>query len=769
MPLIPPRVCWKGPVWSYSLVFICVHLCSSVAHPADWSNWRGPEQNGVSREKNLPEAFDVVWKAPYGGRSTPIIQQGRVYVINRTGKGITEQERFMCLDADSGKVLWEHKYNVFFTDIVSNRVGWTHPVGDPATGNVYVQGVEGMLFCFSKDGKVLWSHSMNEEYGRISGYGGRITSPVLDGDLLILSMLNASWGEYARGGVRFVAFDKNTGEIVWWSQTGFRPKDTYYSTPVVAVINGERLLISGAGDGGVHAFKVRTGEKVWSYLFSEGGMVNCAPVVDGNFVYIGHGEGNLHAATQGKVICLDASQVKDGQPRLVWEVAGPKIKYCSPIVHDGRLYVCDEFARMSCYNAKDGKRYWFKDYGRNAKGSPVLADGKIYVGQVNGSFSILKPGDKSCQVVHTERFEGSGEGDVEINGGVAIANGKVYFMTNQELYCLGKKGASPSADPIPAPRAEEKADPKAKAAWLQVFPADVVLSPGGSTSFKVRLFDDKGRFLREVKADWSVAASLPPPPPPPPAKSPPGPTPPVLQGEIDAAGKLTVSKTVQGQYGRVEAKAEGLTGAARVRVAPVLPYEQNFDKVPVNRSPAGWVNCQTKFSVQERGGGLVLTKVNTVPSPLVARANAFIGPPSMTDYVIQADVYGTKVDQDLPNMGVVNSRYHFWLSGNAQQLRLTCWDALPRVDKSIAFAWKPEIWYTMKLAVEQQKDKAIIRGKIWERGKPEPKDWTVETEDPIPNREGSPALYGNATGIGGPTQPGTEIWFDNVKVMPNKK
>lgn len=84
----------------------------------------------------------------------------------------------------------------------------------------------------------------------------------------------------------------------------------------------------------------------------------------------------------------------------------------------------------------------------------------------------------------------------------------------------------------------------------------MVLSPGGSTSFKVRLFDDKGRFLREVKADWSVAASLPPPPPPPPAKSPPGPTPPVLQGEIDAAGKLTVSKTVQGQYGRVEAKAE---------------------------------------------------------------------------------------------------------------------------------------------------------------------------------------------------------------------
>jgi hypothetical protein len=126
------------------------------------------------------------------------------------------------------------------------------------------------------------------------------------------------------------------------------------------------------------------------------------------------------------------------------------------------------------------------------------------------------------------------------------------------------------------------------------------------------------------------------------------------------------------------------------------------------------------------------------------------------------------VSADLPDMGVVNNRYHFWLSGNAQQLRLTSWDAIPRVDRSIGFDWKPEVWYTMKLAVELQPDKAVVRGKIWERGKSEPKDWTVEVEDPIPNREGSPALFGNATGIG-EGQPGTEIYYDNVKVIPNKK
>src|SRR5262249_33660315 len=157
------------------------------------------------------------------GRSTPVVQNGRVYIINKAGgEGDTEesrlhlQERVMCLDADTGRTLWEHKFNVWHTDIVAVRLGWTNMVGDPQTGNVYAHGTQGLLFCFDKDGKILWQHSLTEEYGRISGYGGRIASPVIDGDLLILSMLNASWGEQAIGGCRFVAFDKRTGQVVWW-------------------------------------------------------------------------------------------------------------------------------------------------------------------------------------------------------------------------------------------------------------------------------------------------------------------------------------------------------------------------------------------------------------------------------------------------------------------------------------------------------------------------------------------------------------------------
>src|SRR5207247_2573071 len=145
-------------------------------------------------------------------------------------------------------------------------------------------------------------------------YGGRLASPVVDGDLVIIGMACAAWGEYGRGGCRFLAFDKKTGQIAWWGSTVMRVLDTFQSTPVVAVIKGERLLISGGADGGIHAFRVRTGEKVWSHVFAEG-AINPSPVVDGTRVYIAHGEANPDVSELGRVLCLDAGEVKDGKPK----------------------------------------------------------------------------------------------------------------------------------------------------------------------------------------------------------------------------------------------------------------------------------------------------------------------------------------------------------------------------------------------------------------------------------------------------------------------
>src|SRR5262249_25510440 len=139
-----------------------------------------------------------------------------------------------------------------------------------------------------------------------------------------------------------------------------------------------------------------------------------------------------------------------------------------------------------------------------------------------------------------------------------------------------------------------------------------------------------------------------------------------------------------------------------------------------------------------------------------------------SDYTIQADILGKKVQSDLPDMGIVANRYSLVLTGNTQQIRLISWDALPRVDKSISWEWKPDTWYRMKLTVKVSGSNGMVQGKVWPRDQPEPKGWTVEFDDPCPNREGSPAIYGNATGIIG-DKPGAEIWYDNVSVRPNGK
>src|SRR5205814_1764410 len=72
----------------------------------------------------------------------------------------------------------------------------------------------------------------------------------------------------------------------------------------------------------------------------------------------------------------------------------------------------------------------------------------------------------------------------------------------------------------------------------------------------------------------------------------------------------------------------------------------------------------------------------------------------------------------------------------------------------------------MKFTVEQHDDKAVAKGKIWPRGQPEPTAWTIEVEDPRPNRSGSPALFAFATGIL-QDKSGAESFFDNVSVTPN--
>ncbi len=441
--LSAPRY-WKYLLQSHFFLLFClVTLGTNLGMAGEWPSWRGTLQNGTSPETDLVSNWaasgeNLLWQAEFIGRSTPIVLNERVYVIGRIGEDITQQERVACFDAKTGELVWNHQFNVFHTTISFNRVGWASPVGDTETGNIYVHGVQGLFFCFDKDGNILWSRSLTEEYGRISGYGGRVHTPIIAGNLVVISYLNSSWGEQAATRHRYFAFDKRNGELIWVSTPGGRPLDTTYSTPVVAKINGQSLIIGGNADGSIYAMRQHTGEMVWGFNLSLRG-INTSVAVDGRNVYASHGEENIDNTAMGRVVCIDATGTGDvTKTHEVWRYDGVNFGYTSPAIHAGRVYIIDNSANLHCFDANTGELYWEYSIGTVGKGSPVWADGKLYVTEVNGKFHILQPMEKECKSLDVEQLKrNDDEHYVEIYGSPAIANGKIYFATEEHIHCIG--------------------------------------------------------------------------------------------------------------------------------------------------------------------------------------------------------------------------------------------------------------------------------------------------------------------------------------------
>src|SRR5258705_11321339 len=237
-------------------------LLAETTPAKGWLSWRGPYQGGMSLEKGLPDKIDskqALWTAEYPGQSTPVIANGKLYIMGYLGNGPDLQEGVACFDAETGQKLWDRRYNDFLSDTIYLRYSTSSPTVDPETGNVYMQGTQGILAAFSADGRPLWRHSMMEKFGRLTFPNSRTASPIIDGDLVITRGITANWGAHGPGGDRFYAFDKKTGELVWASSPGDRPKDTSFSHPYLGWLDGKRVLYAATGDGSVVCVNARTG------------------------------------------------------------------------------------------------------------------------------------------------------------------------------------------------------------------------------------------------------------------------------------------------------------------------------------------------------------------------------------------------------------------------------------------------------------------------------------------------------------------------------
>lgn len=541
--------------------------------PLDWPNWRGPEQNGISRETGLIDTWNyepeqnVLWKNPEAASiSTPIVMRGKVYVLGRYKPGTKQEgEMVICLDAVTGKKIWENHFNVFLTDVPKERVGWSSCVGDPTTGRVYALGVSGVFQCMDGDsGKTIWSHSMAEEFGLLSTYGGRTNVPTLFDDLVVISGVVIGWADMAKPAHRFLAFNKNTGELVWFTSTKPLPEDTTYSTPTMSVIKGQAAMIVGAGDGAVWAIQPRTGKPIWNFQLSRRGL-NVSPLVVGDRVYIGHNEENTDNISMGGIFAIDGTKsgdfTKDGP---IWHVPGAAIGKSSPVLVDGRLYACDDGGKMYIVDVATGELVGrpVTLTGTIVRSSLLYADGKIFA-CTTAAWQVFKPIKTGVKLVQKLRMRP----EDEISGTPIVSHGRIYLPTAAQLYCLGTKDQKPQATERPAAPEEDAASESDRPALAQVVPFEVLLTSGQKQQFTVRLFNARGQFLKTVPAKFSLD----------------GP------GQIDDDGLYQAAETKKHTATTLTAKVGDLSAKARIRVVSPLPWKFDFNSGTV---PITWVGAQ---------------------------------------------------------------------------------------------------------------------------------------------------------------------------------
>ena len=710
----------------------------------DWTYWRGPQWNGTSRETGLVEEFDpdggegshVAWKRDdLGGRSTPIVMEGKLYTIVRADPETEhEGERVVCVDANTGKTLWENRFNVWLSDVPDTRVGWSSVVGDPETNRVYALGVSGYFQCIDAEtGETVWDHPLHENFGLLSTYGGRTNHPIVFEDLVIISGVIIGWGDMAKPAHRFLAFDKMTGEVVWFSGTRLLPYDTTYSAPVLAVLGGQRALVFGSGDGAVWAVQPRTGEPIWHYNLSRRGL-NTSPLVVGDKVFMGHSEENIDGTTMGAIVAIDGTGegTLDGPEHVLWKELGLMMGRSSPVPIDDRLYWLDDRAKLHVISMETGETLSTKNLGTVMRSSPLYADGKLYIFTANGRWYLLEPTDSGVEILSRGRLP-SGE---EVHASPIAAQHKLFVQSTGALYCLeDPQKPSQAAPPKEVVAEETPIQPNDSPAHVQIVPAELLLEPGEVADFQVRLFNERGQFLQEAEGvSFEVAGA----------------------GEVAENGRFRAPHDAAHTSATVIAKSGELNGRSRVRIVPSLPWK--FDFEGLNDPPVTWVGARYRHVVREIDGNQVMVKITTIPKG--TRSRCWFGQPTLHDYTMTADVRGELRQGKLPDIGLIAQGYTLDLQGQNQVLQLRSW--VPhdkRTQQTVEFPWKGDIWYAMKLQASVEDGKAVLRGKVWPHDEDEPEEWTVEMTDEAPNVQGSPGLYGNAKDA--------EIYLDNIEVSPN--
>lgn len=432
-----------------SLVFATVTVFSVAASAANWPQWRGPEFNGSSPEKNLPVKWskteNIAWTLdlPGPGAATPVIWDNYVFVstTERNSRSVWA----ICAHKKTGAVMWKHKVADAFAK--DERSNFASP--SPATDGkrvIFFYG-NGDLVAFDFAGKKLWSRNIQKDEGDFAFLWTFSTSPLLYEGKLYMQVLQRDVPVQGRGkkasGIEsyLLAIDPATGKTLW---RHVRPADAEaesleaFSSPIPFEHNGRKEILVAGGDC-ITGHDPANGKELWRWgtwnpqkighwrlvpspAAGAGIVLACAP--KGGPVYA------IAAGANGKLSDGDFAWKSDPQRGISSDVP-------TPLYYDGDFFIWSEVKKsVSRIDPKTGQVKWTAETPGRSKyeASPSGADGKIYGMNFKGDVVVVDA--VKGEVINTIPM--GEEGDDMTRSSIAIADGQLFIRTNNKLFCVGK-------------------------------------------------------------------------------------------------------------------------------------------------------------------------------------------------------------------------------------------------------------------------------------------------------------------------------------------
>ncbi len=322
-----------------------------------------------------------------------------------------------------------------------------------------------------EDADIIWSLDMIEELG-VFPHNLATSSPVIHGDFLYILTSNGVDEAHleipAPRSPSFLCINKNTGEVVWENNEPFDEiLHGQWSSPAIGTVNGVTQVYMPGGNGWLYAFDAEKGEIIWKFDLNPkdskwelGGRgtrnaIISTPVFKDNSVVLSVGQDPEHGEGVGHIYRIDATKkgdisptLEDGKPNpnsgQIWHLGGVdedgsvtgrkkslifRRTISTVAISDGLVYAPDLSGFLHCIDFKTGKRYWEYDTFAAIWGSPMVVDGKVFLGDEDGDMVILAAG-KEEKVLAEKLFDSS------IYSTPSIANGRLFVTDRSRLYCF---------------------------------------------------------------------------------------------------------------------------------------------------------------------------------------------------------------------------------------------------------------------------------------------------------------------------------------------